>query len=343
MGCGWNYKHVSEVFDEMRHTMPSIGGITWDRLERESSVTYPCEQEGDPGTKVVFTQNFPTANGRAKFVPASLIPAAEQPDKEYPFVLITGRQLEHWHTGSMTRRATMLDALEPDPVALAGPGQATVTTATRNSAPAAPAAPIERPRRRARCDRRGTGGTVTAHSGGHVVVLRDPSGFPVRVVKLRKLRLVPYAEFLAWLTENLVSTRPAAGTALAAVDEGLLELLPNNSWQLLDAMMARRGEEVETATAQMQVIGKVWVVTGGGNGMGRQLVLQLLRRGARVAAVDVRPGNGPGEPLGLHLFLDAGGGHVGDHSEGVADMGTQPGQVALQGRAGDDEKIGGFR
>jgi formate dehydrogenase major subunit len=121
LGCGWEYKHVSEVFDEMRHTMPSIGGITWERLEREHSVTYPCTNEGDPGQSVVFTETFPRESGRAKFVPADIIPAAERPDPEYPMVLITGRQLEHWHTGSMTRRALVLDALEPDPVALVHP------------------------------------------------------------------------------------------------------------------------------------------------------------------------------------------------------------------------------
>ena len=117
LGCGWNYKHVSEVFDEMRKTMPSIGGITWDRLEREHAVVYPCEKEGDPGDPVVFVDDFPTKTGRARFVPADIIPAAEQPDAEFPMVLITGRQLEHWHTGSMTRRASMLDAIEPDPTA----------------------------------------------------------------------------------------------------------------------------------------------------------------------------------------------------------------------------------
>jgi formate dehydrogenase major subunit len=121
LGCGWNYGDVSEVFDEMRHTMPSIGGITWDRLEREHAVTYPCEKEGDPGQSVVFTDDFPREDGRARFVPADIIPADERPDAEYPMVLITGRQLEHWHTGSMTRRATVLDALEPDPTALIHP------------------------------------------------------------------------------------------------------------------------------------------------------------------------------------------------------------------------------
>ncbi len=121
LDCGWDYKHVSEVFDEMRKTMPSIGGITWERLDREHSVTYPCVKEGDPGQSVVFVEDFPRADGKARFVPADIIPANERPDAEYPMVLITGRQLEHWHTGSMTRRATVLDALEPDPVALIHP------------------------------------------------------------------------------------------------------------------------------------------------------------------------------------------------------------------------------
>ena len=119
-GLDWN-EHVSEVFDEMRHTMPSIGGITWERLEREHAVTYPCLEEGDPGLSIDFADQFPTETGRARFVPADIIPAAERPDSEYPMVLITGRQLEHWHTGSMTRRAAVLDSIEPDPVALVHP------------------------------------------------------------------------------------------------------------------------------------------------------------------------------------------------------------------------------
>jgi formate dehydrogenase major subunit len=117
LGLDWHYEHPSQVFEEMRRTMPSIAGITWDRLESESAVTYPCVKEGDPGTRVVFTEDFPTATGTGKFVPAKIIPAAERPDTEYPFVLITGRQLEHWHTGSMTRRTEVLDSIEPAPVA----------------------------------------------------------------------------------------------------------------------------------------------------------------------------------------------------------------------------------
>ena len=121
LGLDWQYGDVGEVFDEMRRTMPSIGGITWARLEREDAVTYPCVKEGDAGDAVVFVNDFPREGGRARFVPADIIPADERPDADYPLVLITGRQLEHWHTGSMTRRAMALDAIEPDPVALVHP------------------------------------------------------------------------------------------------------------------------------------------------------------------------------------------------------------------------------
>lgn len=121
LGLDWDYGHVSEVFDEMRKTMPSIAGITWERLEREGAVVYPCPVEEGPGQPVVFTDSFPREGGKARFVPADIIPADERPDAAYPMVLITGRQLEHWHTGSMTRRAGVLDAIEPDPVALVHP------------------------------------------------------------------------------------------------------------------------------------------------------------------------------------------------------------------------------
>jgi formate dehydrogenase major subunit len=108
---------VAEVYEEMRQAMaPAIGGIDWARLNA-GSVTYPCVSADDPGQAIVFHDHFPTADGRVRLMTASLIPANEQPDAEYPMVLITGRQLEHWHTGSMTRRATVLDALEPSATA----------------------------------------------------------------------------------------------------------------------------------------------------------------------------------------------------------------------------------
>jgi formate dehydrogenase major subunit len=117
LGLDWQYEKAKDVWNEMRGCMDSIAGITWERLERDSSVTYPCENEGDPGQPVVFQTHFPTVTGRGRFVPADLITAAERPDAEYPMVLITGRQLEHWHTGAITRRSGVLDAIEPEPVA----------------------------------------------------------------------------------------------------------------------------------------------------------------------------------------------------------------------------------
>ncbi len=116
IGLDWDYRHVSEVYEEMRGAMPSITGITWDRLIESSSVTYPCANEADPGQGVVFIEDFPTENGRARLVAAQSIPPDELPDAEFPLILITGRQLEHWHTGSMTRRTAVLDAIEPVPV-----------------------------------------------------------------------------------------------------------------------------------------------------------------------------------------------------------------------------------
>ncbi len=118
MGLNWHYEGehsgVAAVYEEMRQAMhAAISGITWERLQRESSVTYPCLSAEDPGATTVFLQHFDTPDGRVHLVPADIIPANERPDVDYPFVLITGRQLEHWHTGSMTRRATVLDALEP--------------------------------------------------------------------------------------------------------------------------------------------------------------------------------------------------------------------------------------
>ena len=121
LGCDWNYKGAEDVFNEMRQAMTSIAGMTWDRLENEDSLTYPLENIGDPGQPIIFTDGFPTTSGRGRFVPASYIQADELPDDEYPLIFITGRQLEHWHTGSMTRHSSTLDAIEPDPVVTVHP------------------------------------------------------------------------------------------------------------------------------------------------------------------------------------------------------------------------------
>jgi formate dehydrogenase major subunit len=122
LGLDWTYTHPRDVFAEMTLAMPSLANITWERLERESSVTYPCDAPDKPGNDIVFGDGFPTKSGRGKLVPVQLVPPAEEPDEQYPMVLTTGRQLEHWHTGAMTRRASVLDELEPEAVASLAPG-----------------------------------------------------------------------------------------------------------------------------------------------------------------------------------------------------------------------------
>ena len=113
IGLPWKYEDVSEVFAEMKLNMKSLDNITWERLESET-ITYPSLHETDPGQAIVFGDGFPRPDGRAKFTPASVIPPDEAPDEGYPMIMTTGRQLEHWHTGSMTRRSTVLDAVEPE-------------------------------------------------------------------------------------------------------------------------------------------------------------------------------------------------------------------------------------
>jgi formate dehydrogenase major subunit len=118
MGLDWSYTHPKDIYAEMASLMPSLIGITWDRLEAENAVTYP------QGHEIIFGDGFPTASGRARIVPAKVSPPAELPDADYPMVLSTGRLLEHWHTGAMTRRATQLDALEPEAIAMLHPRDA---------------------------------------------------------------------------------------------------------------------------------------------------------------------------------------------------------------------------
>ncbi|GAA6165371.1 formate dehydrogenase subunit alpha [Pelagimonas sp. KU-00592-HH] len=113
IGLNWDYTDVSQVFDEMKKTMKSLDNITWERLKTET-ITYPSLHETDPGQAIVFGDGFPRPEGRARFTPASVIPPDEAPDEEFPMIMTTGRQLEHWHTGSMTRRSKVLDAVEPE-------------------------------------------------------------------------------------------------------------------------------------------------------------------------------------------------------------------------------------
>jgi formate dehydrogenase major subunit len=116
LGLAWPAQGVAEVYEEMRSLMPSIAGLTWPRLEADEPLIYPCADENDPGQRVMFATRFPLPGGKARLVPVQPRPADELPDADYPMVLLTGRQLEHWHTGSMTRRAAVLDAIEPEAV-----------------------------------------------------------------------------------------------------------------------------------------------------------------------------------------------------------------------------------
>lgn len=121
IGLEWNYTGPADVFQEIRQAASSMAGITWERLEREDTLTYPLVHEGDPGEPIIFTDGFPTQDGKGKFVPAEYTKADELPDSDYPLVFITGRQLEHWHTGAITRRASVLDAIEPEPCVFLNP------------------------------------------------------------------------------------------------------------------------------------------------------------------------------------------------------------------------------
>ena len=143
LDLAWDYTHPKDVFAEMAKVMPSLDNITWARLEEENAVTYPCDAADEPGNEIIFGDGFPTKDGRGQIVPADVLPPDELPDEDYPMVLTTGRMLEHWHTGAMTRRADILDSLEPEAVALLNPRDiarleagagATIEVATRRGA-----------------------------------------------------------------------------------------------------------------------------------------------------------------------------------------------------------------
>ncbi|UOM35465.1 formate dehydrogenase subunit alpha [Acuticoccus sp. I52.16.1] len=116
VGLDWRYGGVDEVYAEMASHMRSLDNITWARIDAEHAVTYPCAGPDQPGADIIFREAFPTPSGRAKVVPTDLVPPDEMPDADYPLVLTTGRLLEHWHTGAMTRRSAALEAQEPVPI-----------------------------------------------------------------------------------------------------------------------------------------------------------------------------------------------------------------------------------
>ena len=98
----------------MKRGMKSLANITWERLETRGGHLPQPVGRTTPASRSCSATASRAPRGRAKFTPASVVPPDESPDDDFPMILITGRQLEHWHTGSMTRRATVLDALEPE-------------------------------------------------------------------------------------------------------------------------------------------------------------------------------------------------------------------------------------
>ena len=122
MGLNWGYENTKDVFNEFRLATPSMAGITWERLESVDSLTYPLMNVNDPGEPIIFKDGiFPTKDGRGSFVAAEYTKPAELPTNDFPFIFMTGRQLEHWHTGTMTRHSRVLDAIEPGPCILINP------------------------------------------------------------------------------------------------------------------------------------------------------------------------------------------------------------------------------
>lgn len=113
IGLDWHYDSPSEVFDEMVAVMPSYANLRHDNLGLSGKLYPNADPEHSDGTIVMFDEHFNTDDGLAHLVPAQWLPARELPDAEYPLVLNTGRLLEHWHTGSMTRRSFALDAISP--------------------------------------------------------------------------------------------------------------------------------------------------------------------------------------------------------------------------------------
>ena len=115
IGYPMNYASPAEIFEEFAGLTHSYAGLTYAHLGTTGKI-WPCpDPEHSLGETVLFHDRFPTASGRGKFVPAESSDANELPNAEYPMVLNTGRVLEHWHTGTMTRRAQALDALSPRP------------------------------------------------------------------------------------------------------------------------------------------------------------------------------------------------------------------------------------
>jgi formate dehydrogenase major subunit len=123
LGLKTPFRTPEDVMREIVRVTPSWAGVSYARLEG-AGLQYPVPTPDHPGTPFLFDDRFPTADGRGVFVPVEYAPPVELPDDDYPFVMNTGRQLYHWHTGTMTRRASGLDQREPTPIMEINPADA---------------------------------------------------------------------------------------------------------------------------------------------------------------------------------------------------------------------------
>lgn len=153
LGYEMVYRGPDQIMEEIAYLTPIYGGIHYQRLEGYG-LQWPCPDESHPGTPILHKDSF--TRGRGKFHPVDFIEPAELPDEEYPLILTTGRMLQHWHTGTMSRRSNALDALVPAGYVEVNPEDAeflsitdgqTVRVSTRRGSIETPARISKRPRK----------------------------------------------------------------------------------------------------------------------------------------------------------------------------------------------------
>jgi formate dehydrogenase major subunit len=116
LGLETTWRSPGDVMTEIASVTPTWRGVSYEMLRRRRSIQYPVPTPDSDGTAYLFEDGFPTPDGRAKFIPVEFLPPDELPSEQYPYILNTGRQMYHWHTGTMTRRSEGLDSREPVPI-----------------------------------------------------------------------------------------------------------------------------------------------------------------------------------------------------------------------------------
>ena len=115
MGANWHYTSTADIWEEIRAAAPVFSGISHDRLRKSNGIFWPCYDESHPGTPRLYEDGFGFRDRRARFLPVELPETLMEPTEAYPYILITGRLLEHFNTGEMSRRSTKLARLKPSP------------------------------------------------------------------------------------------------------------------------------------------------------------------------------------------------------------------------------------